>query len=58
MTKTIFIVAGNKQRKQGGLIEIVSGESKLAPLIGAVEGSAGGVVIANGNYYFVLTKCV
>ena len=49
MTKTNFIVAGNKQPKQGGLIEIVSGESKLAPLIGAFEGSVGGVVIANRN---------
>lgn len=49
-------MAGNKQRKQGGLIEIVSGESKVAPLIGAFEGSVGGVVIANGNYYLGVCK--
>lgn len=45
MTKSNFITAGNKQREWGGLIETVSGERKLAPSIGAVEGRVGGVVI-------------
>lgn len=56
MTKSDFITAGNKQRQWGGLIETVSGERKLLPLIGAFEGRVRGVVIANGKLRLYYAK--